>query len=994
MTTDLEIFKGILAFTLSSLDSVGKISKIAHSLARMPGRPQGLLVVYIEKLLDLFLERAAIMHKNSDSSANSLGQLKDLTNLIRILLESEGLQEYLGSSDLMRPLRNMWFYLVLFVLTPTGWPKDWYPILKVVARNSPPLILEKNVRNLDVNLGSDSILLATFPDPIINKIKPILTGYVPTKGAEIKALSWPVCVYLVTFYQMELLRMKNLSLRHLFGYLVDDRLQRPSIYPVLEALADGILTQALKDTVYKKLANNVIQEHLETLLMFSAHRVSFIRSFVAKWIIKILNVVPQMLFYNPSVVYMLDILRFLDNEKSGYVEHHLDFRTSLGFISKEEVNEAAGDYFKLCQDWISSALTISSKAIIPIIQAYIGDISSVSPWTGGKESEDLFSLTNLFQKFYADQGTSAHMIRSSSRQEGCLGEVRGIIETGIMSNTYDSSKSASNALSKQFSKEIKKLYRDSNSPRFSANLYQIISKSAALIILNDQIETELIMLICHAPKVLFSDIVVEMTMETLSWIMTSKPLLVNRVLSHLTSTWEAVAIQKLGIYSTDVAYNPFVGPMTYGTPPPMPSKGFNCQAHLIWIKFYLDRFNYDRLQGDGDCLAIYSSFIRLGCQKNYAMSRHFKAFEAQLELATLAVQVAKQLTKHKHKAELFVWTDVLRICTDIFTAPPTFGDINQECLKKMLRFYHIIKKLKFEKISTRLYNPLLKSAFLSYRGDDRVEFADVQRLLLLLWESEINRICVWLKPLDEGGSRSEKNDIPPLVAERSVKWSFIVKTAWRINPRVAIALHSRFLNSSEAIEIEIADLSKYSHIKALQCPSALPIILSKTWKGKSENQLRHLLYWDPVPPITAIQILSQPQKLQPWLIQYAIRSLEVFPIQQVFFYIPQLVQALRYDALGYIERYILEAAKSSQYFAHQIIWNMKANMYKDDTEQIPDSLKPALDRVISKIIKSLTGGDKEFYEREFAFFKQVTVSMLLITGYFRYFEAVSRIWSL
>jgi phosphatidylinositol 4-kinase len=115
------------------------------------------------------------------------------------------------------------------------------------------------------------------------------------------------------------------------------------------------------------------------------------------------------------------------------------------------------------------------------------------------------------------------------------------------------------------------------------------------------------------------------------------------------------------------------------------------------------------------------------------------------------------------------------------------------------------------------------------------------------------------------------------------------------------------------------------------------------------------LYWDPVTPIIAIQILSQTQKLQPWVVQYAIRSLEDFPITHVFFYIPQLVQGLRYDALGYIEKYILIAAKSSQYFAHQIIWNMEANMYKDDSQEIPDTLKPAFDRIIAKIVNSLTG---------------------------------------
>lgn len=112
-----------------------------------------------------------------------------------------------------------------------------------------------------------------------------------------------------------------------------------------------------------------------------------------------------------------------------------------------------------------------------------------------------------------------------------------------------------------------------------------------------------------------------------------------------------------------------------------------------------------------------------------------------------------------------------------------------------------------------------------------------------------------------------------------------------------------------------------------------------------------------------------------------MRSLEYYPVDTVFFYIPQIVQALRYDDMGYVEKYIMEAGQVSQLFAHQLIWNMKANFFVDaDKECVkPDALKPVLERVIENLVGSFTGADRAFYEREFKFFGEVTG----ISGYLK-----------
>ena len=123
----------------------------------------------------------------------------------------------------------------------------------------------------------------------------------------------------------------------------------------------------------------------------------------------------------------------------------------------------------------------------------------------------------------------------------------------------------------------------------------------------------------------------------------------------------------------------------------------------------------------------------------------------------------------------------------------------------------------------------------------------------------------------------------------------------------------------------------------MSCPNSRLVSLdlhSTLVCGSKLTSPQYLLYWAPVNPITAVTFFLPAYRNHPNLIQYAMRALESHSVDVTFFYVPQIVQTLRYDALGYVERYIIETAQFSQLFAHQIIWNMKANAYKDDDSTI------------------------------------------------------------
>jgi len=230
------------------------------------------------------------------------------------------------------------------------------------------------------------------------------------------------------------------------------------------------------------------------------------------------------------------------------------------------------------------------------------------------------------------------------------------------------------------------------------------------------------------------------------------------------------------------------------------------------------------------------------------------------------------------------------------------------------------------------------------------------RLLQLLLESEEARLLVWHHPTESCAMPAPRATLADL------------HTAWLVDGRVAVQLCVRFPDA--ALRTELGRLIRASPHRVVACPEALAYLLAAPVEGRAASCL-HL--WAPEPPVIAIERLTPAGGgRDPLVLQYAMRALEAYPVELVFFYVPQLVQALRDDTLGYVADFVRKTSRISQLFCHQILWNMQANTHKDDLGEVEDALKPTLERLSGEIVSQLSGEAKAFYEREFAFFKEVT----------------------
>lgn len=89
--------------------------------------------------------------------------------------------------------------------------------------------------------------------------------------------------------------------------------------------------------------------------------------------------------------------------------------------------------------------------------------------------------------------------------------------------------------------------------------------------------------------------------------------------------------------------------------------------------------------------------------------------------------------------------------------------------------------------------------------------------------------------------------------------------------------------------------------------------------------------------------------------------------------IPQLIQTLRFSPQIGISL-LRNLSKGDNHFAHQVIWNMKANQYIDDEAKREDPiLSPIIAKLMREIISNFTKEELLFYEEEFAFFSHITL---------------------
>ncbi|XP_049538873.1 phosphatidylinositol 4-kinase alpha isoform X1 [Anopheles darlingi] len=688
------------------------------------------------------------------------------------------------------------------------------------------------------------------------------------------------------------------------------------------------------------------------------------------------------------------------------------------------------DFADRCQGIVNEAMKWAPKSTRSHLQEYPNQVPStaLSNHSGLALAVDSILHTWVTNASTTTTGTTSrrpHCVNSDTSKFVsvlCLRSKYAGEISGLLSVLEDEEK---RGLADRLVREIWAACEEKSDARHRGALW----RATAYLILCSSANRKLLHAISSSQVLLFTESAMETAVECWQWILTARQDLELCFIQEMVAAWQTTFDKRMGLFAEE---NDVTSPLAAYDGCKLVPKPLVVAPHHIWLQLLsemVDTAKYcNRDKVEMFCMLLHRC---LPFSRDFKQNRHISTVGCRFRLLQCGLSLLQGNTIPKSLARNILRERIYANALDYFCGPPMCPSQSREALLEdiatLLKFWQTMRSekkhlvasevsdyelhvatstnLSVQKISLDAvslagsevarstssgnagwYNTIPHSTSTLSKRSARIkrppypkdaydkDYMKKRNLILELLAVEIEFMSIWANPLS-----SPELQIPgeESVAEwraRPLKlnvWRDFTRLAWSYNPALAIFLPQRIRNA-ETIEDEVTRLVCSDPMAAVHIPEALKYLVTTRTVLNESPELVYMLTWAHVNPIQALSYFSRQYPSHPLTAQYAVKTLNSYPAEAVLPYIPQLVQALRHDTMGYVTELIKHISKRSQIVGHQLIWNMQTNMFIDEEMHHRDSLYDALEALSQNIISSLSGPAKRFYEREFDFFGKIT----------------------
>ncbi|KAI0345278.1 atypical/PIKK/PI4K protein kinase [Trametopsis cervina] len=985
-------------------------TRLAQDLRRRPE----LYEMYLTELLTLFCDKGVAIQ--NAVVANDGVKVEDLTEeLASLLLPIDALLAHPDNQANTSPalttlFRNMWFLCVLFQFTSVdetdqlamSWKR---PTMSRIAARTPPIVLEEAHDTIVSDLEYNPVIRKEYAETIIHRHRDLLIKHIALRYSEIRGLLPGQIIFLLAMHDIERFRSGSGLPASLVTYFVNNTLNKNvNLVQCMEAVAEKVIRECvidLNELAAKQALPDSLSSELRSLLIASTHRISRARDVASKYINRLITSFPSLTCNPPLVFAILETLtllrracdnEFIDEDNTVYTFSSDRLELTLQLTDDYTArNEMLSQLLRDSNAWFELALGRAPVELHATLQNYLSLHQAVSL----AEPSDLGPSVAL--EFVKAFGPIDRRLASLSKMLPPTRDRARVAAAQLVSKAYFSGETSGFRLSRVLDPsregpevtlhELDRLARrmaeatkeisEKKSTLTVQDLKRLLFRCSSTIIDLKWCHRELLHHLVTLPFEAFTSAAISTGVETWSWVISEQPEYEIAILSEITTSWIGTIKQEKGIFSSALNYSdPFYHPVEYS-----PSDSASIQhaikaaqrqliPHTLILQFLMSRLQAARYRKSG-IMQLLQRLALTSARAHAHMSTHPLARESRFSLLLFGFEVLRsshldtfcenQLRDSLYRAA-FAWFSVRPQWS--YGANRAQIDADIKVLSEFLSYLQSDSIRGFADISS--FSTTQTTGGASYY---RSILKDNNAPLRLLVENEIFRLSVWTNPLNDPKRGADYGGaVERLMTDPT--WVGTVRKIWHVHPAVAISMAERF--HSPAVQNEVTRLVRSNTRDVLDVPEALHSLVGEWMGTQVKRDLKYLLLWTPIPPVLAITFFEKRYGNDPLLLQYAHRVLEQHPVNLTFFFVPQVVQALRHDDLGYVSRFVFETSKISQLFCHQIIWNMKANCYKDDGAEVEDPMKPELDKMTDIVVAALSGEAREFYDREFTFFNEVT----------------------
>ncbi|KAF8969865.1 hypothetical protein BDZ97DRAFT_1937223 [Flammula alnicola] len=989
-------------------------TRLAQDLHRRPE----LYESYLVELLTLFADKGVAIqnlkianhHIKTDDMIEQLASL--LLPIDALLAHADFNPGEDPSPDIVTLFRNTWFLCILFGFT-TGdsneaTAMDWLkPALSRIAVKTPSMVVEESHDAVASDVEYNSVIRQEYANTVISKHRSFLASYISYRASDIRYLSSGQIIFILTLHDIESMRSASGLPSSLVSYFINDSLNdHPGLSACMEAVAEKVIRDSIND-LNSKASQQALPRHLSSellaLVVSSTHRIAKARDIASKYLNRLITSFPS-LMCDPTLVFaILEVLTLLqracENEYMDEYNPIYEFHSDRSGItlqlsdSYQVRSDILGQLKRNANTWFELALGRAPMELQSTLQKYL----AVNQSSAGINSAELgASIAEQFGKAIGPVHRQLSSLSSLSQwkidaaktlssQIAIKGYFAGEAAGIRLANRESVDKLATlppetapstdiDALKSKLSHTLEEI-RGKNSKLTVHDLRRLLFRCAASLISLEKNDYDLLHYLVSLPFGVATPAAIASGVDAWSWVIAEKSDIEVALMGEILSAWSDTIRLHQGIFSKSLNYDdPFYHPISYSpTDKERIDRGLAharrvLTPHALVMQMLFSRLQAARYRRPGVMFIIQHLVLR-SARAFKTMSTHALSREARFSFLLFGFETLKSSHLDAY-CENALRECLYTVAFSWFAVRPQWSyganrvqvDADIKVLSEFLSYLQsdsvrgppAISSLSPARLTATYYAERMRSLNLPLR---------------LLIENEIFRMSVWGNPTNDtkkGGDLVGSTERTLL----ETSWPVVVRTLWRVDPAIAVYLTERFKNLT--IRHEVEKLVRSNTIEVLDIPEALAFLLGDRLDPLVYRNLKHLLLWAPVPPIVANTFFERRFNSDPLVLQYAHRVLAQHPVELTFFFIPQVVQALRYDDLGYVARFIFETAKISQLFCHQIIWNMNANCYKDDAAEVEDSMKPLLDSMTKKVVMSLSGTARAFYDREFSFFNEVT----------------------